>query len=82
MIVDLLVGAVLLFFNVMLALLPDFEMEWPDFGFISLMAGPVNDYAPVGELFVCIGVMMAFRAFIMIWGFMVFVYRILPFKAS
>lgn len=49
---------------------------------IGSAVGSVNGVFPVGTLGACLAIMVGSRLFVFAWGFIVWVYRLIPFKLT
>lgn len=84
MIIDKLVQFLFAFLNGVMNLLPAFTL--PDFGNSGAVLGSalngVNAVFPIVTLGIALGALMVIRLYIFAYGVVIYVYKLLPFKAT
>jgi hypothetical protein len=84
MIIDAIVGTLMFVLEAFLGLLPSFELDGlsgfgPSLGGSMAAAGTVF---PVGTLGLCLAAVLSVWLFIHAWKLVVYVYSLIPFKAT
>lgn len=86
MIVDLFVGAILGVVNVLLSLIPSWQLPAATADPTALGAmrflGILNGFLPVPDLLLVLGVAFAWSMAVAIWNVVMWAYDKIPFKAS
>jgi hypothetical protein len=84
LIIDAIVIALKTVLNGFLALIPEYELPaMGDFGStLGASVGAINGYFPVVTLGVCLLTILGVRVFIGLFNVLVFVYGLIPFKAT
>ena len=84
MILDFIVGVLFTFVEGVLGLLPTYTP--PDFaslgGSLGQALASANQLFPIATVGACIGLIVALQLFVFAWHAVVFVYELIPFKAT
>lgn len=86
MLVEALVALMATSFNAVMSLVPSWEPDTAAFNqtatSVGAMASSGNGYFPVRVLGICIALVLGLKIALMAWRAIVFIYSMLPFKAT
>lgn len=84
MIIDKLVQFLTAFLNGVMNLLPTWELPalLSSGNSLGSVMGGINAVFPITTLAACVGILVALQLWIFAYGAVIYVYRLIPFKAS